>query len=66
MEAGIDKDEWWPVYVPSFIDDNGQYYISSYTVFHEFTDEEVCVIKNAFMLFDSAQAILKDKYNKVT
>lgn len=60
MTHGIDKDEWYPVYVPTFVDCA---LYSGYAFEADFTDEEVYIIKNAFLLFNSAQDILEEKYN---
>jgi hypothetical protein len=61
MKCDIDKDEWYPVYVPSFIERYDTQYPGPPPQKYDFTDEEVYIIKNAFLLFASAQEIILDK-----
>lgn len=61
MKADIDKAEWYPVAVPSFVDKYDTQYSTPIEPTYEFTEEEIYIIKNAFILFESAQDILKEK-----
>lgn len=60
MKHEISSAEWYPVLVPKFV---AQFdpQDSGYGDEEEFTEEEVYIIKNAFILFQSAQDILKEK-----
>lgn len=61
MKYDIDCDEWYPVYVPSFVSQYDTMYENTPEGVIEFTEEEVYIIKNAFILFKSSQEMLKEK-----
>jgi hypothetical protein len=61
MKYDIDEAEWYPILVPSFTKEYDTMYSTPIPALYDFTDEEIYIIKNAFMLFDSAQDILKEK-----
>lgn len=60
VKFDINREEWWPVYIPSFCDKYA-YLKATIPENYEFSEEEVNIIKIAFMLFESAQELISSK-----
>lgn len=58
MTYSVFDDEWYPVHIPNFINDNYAEYGKQGI---EFTTEEISSITNAFKLFDEAQDMIMEK-----